>query len=225
MGEGCGLPHEIAGWAARIRIPSRAVCSELSSMYTMAATRGSACRRDSQMTEISRHELLYNLDRLMARGRRVFGWGWAAHTAQVIEAITLSVKGNGWKAQLSVNYGLARDDVKEAFPDLINGGSSGFVVTGYLPHVPAVDFSMELKLGDGSTACVNVTPAMEAHSARHRRLRELRWLVKAVLRRMRQGDFRGIVRRAKSQNYNAPPLDSLKIVASLLPRLKTGRAV
>jgi glycosyltransferase involved in cell wall biosynthesis len=191
----------------------------------MAATRGSACRRDSQMTEISRHELLYNVDRLIARGRRVFGWGWAAHPAQAIEAVTLSVKGNGWETQLPVNYGLARDDVKEAFPDLVNGGSSGFVVTGYLPHVPALDFNMELKLGDGSVECVNVARAMEVHSARHRKLRELRWLAQAVLRHIRQGDFLGIVRRAKSQNYGAPSLDSLKIVANLLPRLKTGHAV
>lgn len=181
--------------------------------------------RDSQMTEITPHELRYSVDRLIARGRRVFGWGWAAHSAQAIEAITLSVKGNGWEAQLSVNHGLARDDVKEVFPDLVNGGSSGFVVTGYLPHVPALDFSMELKLSDGSTACIDVTQAMEAHSARHRRIREVRWLAQAVLRRARQGDFRGIIRRAKSQNYRAPSLDSLKIVASLLPRLKTGHAV
>jgi glycosyltransferase involved in cell wall biosynthesis len=203
----------------------RALCSELSSMYTMAATRGGASRHDSSMTEVGRHELLYSVDRLIARGRRVFGWGWAAHSAQAIEAITLSVKGSGWDAQLPVNYGLARDDVKEAFPDLVNGGSSGFVVTGYLPHVPALDFSIELKLGDGSTTSVNVTRAMEAHSARHRRLRELRWLAQAVLRRIRHGDFRGIVHRAKSQNYSAPSLDSLKIVANLLPLLKTGRAV
>jgi glycosyltransferase involved in cell wall biosynthesis len=177
------------------------------------------------MTEISNPDLHYNVDRLIARGRRVFGWGWAAHSAQAIEAITLSVKGNGWEVPLSVNYGLARDDVKEAFPNLVNGGSSGFVVTGYLPHVPALEFNMQLKLHDGSATCVNVTPAMEAHSARHRRLRELRWLAKAVLRRMRQGDLRGIVRRAKSQNYSAPSLDSLKNVASLLPRLKAAHAV
>ena len=111
--------------------------------------------------------------------------------------MTLSVKGEGWETQLPANYGLARDDVKEAFPELVNGGASGFVVTGYLPHAPALDFSMELTLGDGSTTSVNVTRAMEAHSAGHRRLRELRWLAKAVLRRLRQGDFRGIVRRAQ----------------------------
>ena len=177
------------------------------------------------MTEVSRPEPLYSVDRLIARGKRVFGWGWAAHSAQAIEAITLSVKGNGWEAQLPVNYGLARDDVKEAYPELVNGGSSGFVVTGYLPRVPALDFRMELKLGDGSTTSVSVTRAMETHSARHRRLRELRWLVQAVLRRVKNGDFRGILRRAQSQNYIAPSLDSLKIVANLLPLLKAGRAV
>ena len=171
------------------------------------------------MMEIDARELRYGVDRLVARGRRVFGWGWAAHPTQSIEAMTLSVKGEGWETQLSANYGLARDDVKEAFPELVNGGASGFVVTGYLPQVPALDLSMELKLGDGSTACVDVTQAMETHSARQRRLRELRWLAKAVLRRFRQGDLRGIVRRAKSQNYGAPSLNSLKIVASLLPRL------
>jgi glycosyltransferase involved in cell wall biosynthesis len=177
------------------------------------------------MTEVTRPEPLYSIDRLIARGKRVFGWGWAAHSGQAIEAITLLVKGKGWNAQLPVNYGLARDDVKETYPELVNGGSSGFVVTGYLPHVPALDFSMELKLGDGSTTSVSVTRAMETHSASHRRLRELRWLAQAVLRRVKHGDFRGIVRRAQSQNYIAPSLDSLKIVADLLPLLRAGRAV
>ena len=177
------------------------------------------------MTESPRQAFRYGIDRLVTRGKRVFGWGWAAHPAQAIEAITLSIKGDGWEAELPVNHGLARDDVKEAFPDLVNGRSSGFVVTGYLPQVPARELKLTLKLGDGATACVDVTRAMETHSVRHRRLRELRWFARAVLRRMMQRDFRGIVRRAKSQNYGAPSLDSLSIVGSLLPRLTVAPAV
>ena len=177
------------------------------------------------MTESSGQALRYGVDRLVTRGKRVFGWGWAAHPAQTIEAITLSIKGDGWETELPVNHGLARDDVKEAFPDLVDGRSSGFVVTGYLPQIPARELTLALKLGDGATTRVDVTRTMESHSVGHRKVRELRWLARAVLRRMRQRDFRGIVRRAKSQNYGAPSLDSLNIVGSLLPRLTVSRAV
>ncbi len=177
------------------------------------------------MSENTDQALRYGIDRLVTRGKRLFGWGWAAHPARAIEAITLSCKGNGWEAQLPVNHGLARDDVGKAFPELVNGRSSGFVVTGYLPQVPARELMLELAFDDGATTCVDVTRAMETRSTSHRKLRELRWLARAVLRRMRQGDFGGILRRAKSQNYGAPSLDSLNIVANLLPRLKASRAV
>jgi len=177
------------------------------------------------MTATAVPELRYGVDRLVTRGRRVFGWGWAAHPAQSIAAITLAVKGNGWEAQLPVNHGLARDDVKAAFPVLVNGRSSGFVVTGYVPDVPIRELTLEVKLDDGTIASIDVTGAMETRSVGHRKLREARWLARAVLRRMRQGDFRGILRRAKSQNYGAPSLDSVAIVANLLPRLKTSSGV
>src|SRR4030095_626862 len=160
------------------------------------------------MTDATGQTLRYGVDRLVTRGKRVFGWGWAAHPTQAIEAISLSVKGNGWEAQLPVNHGLARDDVKEAFPDLVNGRSSGFVVTGCLPQTPARELALELKFDDGPTTSVDVTRALETRSAGHRKVREMRWLAQAVMRRVRQHDFRGILRRAKSQNYGAPSLGS-----------------
>jgi len=177
------------------------------------------------MTEATGQALRYGVDRLVTRGKRVFGWGWAAHPTQAIEAITLSVRGDGWEAKLPVNYGLARDDVKEAFPDLVDARSSGFVVTGYLPQIPPRELALELRFADGAAMSVDVTGVLETRSAGHRKVRELRWVAQAVIRRMRQRDFRGILRRAKSQNYGAPSLDSLTIIGSLLPRLKASRAV
>ncbi len=59
--------------------------------------------------------------------------------------------------------------------------------------------------------------------AEARKWRELRWLAGAAWRRLRQGDFRGIVRRMRAQNYTAPSLDDPDIVAALAPQLSPGR--
>jgi glycosyltransferase involved in cell wall biosynthesis len=91
--------------------------------------------------------------------------------------------------------------------------------------VPASELALALAFADGSATSIDVTKALETHSERRRKLRELLWVGRAVLRRARQRDFRGIVHRAKSQNYGAPSLDSLHVVEGLLPRLAGDRAI
>ncbi len=177
------------------------------------------------MTADTRPQLRYGVDRLVTRGRRLFGWGWVADPTRRIERVSLAIRGEGWRVELPANHGLAREDVRQAFPGLVDADTSGFVVTGYLPHVPPSELALALVFADGSEASIDVTKALETHSERRRKLRELLWVGRAVLRRARQRDFRGIVHRAKSQNYDAPSLDSLHVVERLLPRLAGDRVI
>lgn len=170
-------------------------------------------------------ELRYGIDRLVTNGRRIFGWGWVAHPVRAIEEITLLLEGEGWRARLPVDSGLTRADVESAFPQLRNAASSGFVVTGYAPAEPARALRLELRFDDGRTTELDVTHVVEARTRHRQKLRELAWLARAVWRRLRQGDLRGILRRARAQNYAAPSLDDLDVPRRLLPRLRDARAL
>ena len=175
------------------------------------------------MTE--HRELYYGVDRLATSGKRIFGWGWAADPVRAIDGITLRVKGDGWERRLPANHGLGRVDVKEAYPDLNNAESSGFVVTGYLPLRPVRELVLELGFGDGTTADVDITHVVETRTSGQRKWRELRWLSHAVWRRLKRGDVRGILGRARAQNYLAPSLDDVGAEDGLLRRLRGGRPV
>jgi len=177
------------------------------------------------MSNHEERDLQFNIDRLVTNGTRIFGWGWAAHPVRAIEEITLLVQGEGWEKRLPVNFGLARGDVESAFPQLRNAGSSGFVVTGYSPQGSARALVLELRFDDGAQTDLDVTHVLESRRAGERRWRELLWLARAVWRRLRRGDLRGIVSRARAQNYSAPSLDDLDAVARLLPGLSGDRGV
>lgn len=177
------------------------------------------------MIEDTRPPPRYAIDRLVTRGRRLFGWGWVADPARRVERVALSVRGENWRVELPANHGLARADVRLAFPELVDAEASGFVVTGYLPQAPASGIALVLAFADGSQASIDVTKTLETHSERRRKLRELAWVGRAVLRRARQRDFRGILHRAKAQNFGAPSLDSVAVVERLLPRLAGDRSI
>lgn len=177
------------------------------------------------MSDKREQELQFGIDRLVTNGKRIFGWGWVAHPAHAIDEVSLLLRGDGWEKRVPVNFGLARDDVARAFPRLRNAGSAGFVVTGYAPGAPATAHVLELRFDDGVLLPLDVTQVVESRTERHRKLRELAWLGRAVWRRLRRGDIGGIVERAKAQNYAAPSLDDLGIVERLLPDLRLGRGV
>jgi hypothetical protein len=165
----------------------------------------------------------HSIDRLVVGGRRIFGWGWAAHGEQAVKAVSLHLEGEGWERRIAAGFGLARHDVAEACPDLVNAEASGFVVTGYIPELPPTRVSLELELEDGRVERVDVTHIVERRYAERRRWRLLAWVAHAVWRRLRHGDIAGIVRRAKSQSYSVPSLDDIGIVAEVLPALARHR--
>ena len=155
------------------------------------------------------------MDRLVVSGRRVFGWGWAAHPEHAVKSVHLRVAGEAWERRLAGGGGLSRHDVEEANPELVNAGSSGFVVTGFVPGVPAKMW-LELELDDGTRTEVDVTQVAENRHERHSKLRLLSWVSQAVWRRLKRGDIAGIVRRARAQHYAAPSLDDMNTLGELL---------
>lgn len=171
------------------------------------------------MSDHKERELQFGIDRLVTNGRRIFGWGWVAHSAHAIEGVALRLEGHGWQVRLPVDFGLVRADVERAFPRLRNVGSSGFVVTGYPPQQPITKAALELRFDDGESIELDITHVIEARSATRRKFREIAWLARAAGRRLMRGDLRGIARRALAQSYGAPSLDDLDTVKRLLPQL------
>ena len=163
-------------------------------------------------------DLRYGIDRMVARGRRIFGWGWVSHPLRPIASVMLSVAGTGWQSRLPVDFGLVRDDVQEAFPSLPDAGASGFVATGYVPATPVLEWKLDVEFGDGGSTAIDITAAADAGTGR-RRLRELRYVVRATGRRLARGDFSGIVHRARAQSYLAPTLTDTTVLRELRGRL------
>ena len=143
---------------------------------------------------------------------------------RAVAEVTLRVTGDGWERVLPASFGMARDDVDRAHPSLPHARSSGFVVTGYAGRTPIRKLSLELAYAAGGSHAIDITGSFGADRSDVRRWRELRWLAGAVWRRARQGDFRGIARRVRAQNYSAPSLDDLDASATLVPLLR-GRRV
>lgn len=166
-------------------------------------------------------ELKHAIDRLVISGRRIFGWGWAAHPAQAVKVVHLRVRGEGWEKRLAAGSGLARSDVEKEHPQLVDAGTSGFVVTGFTPQAAAARLTLEVELADGRTAELDVTGSAETLYAHQHKRRQLGWVARAVWRRLKHGDIRGIVRRARAQSYSAAPVDDVNIVAELLPALRS----
>jgi hypothetical protein len=168
--------------------------------------------------------LQHSIDRLILGDRRVFGWGWAAVRRGTIESIDLHVEGDGWDARIPASLGLARKDVEEAFPDLLDAAQAGFVVTGFLPHPQARRAVLEIRLDTGLVA-VDVTEGTEKLHSTRTRTRRLLWVAKSVWRRLKRLDIAGIVRRARSQSFTAPSLADLDIVKHLAHELRAYEAV
>jgi glycosyltransferase involved in cell wall biosynthesis len=168
----------------------------------------------------STNEPRYGLDRLIATGKRIFGWGWIADPRRRAADVHLCVRGDGWERRLQADFGLARPDVKEAFPHLVDAASSGFIVTGFLPGGERRAILLQVDFDDGSRVEIDLSHAVERRDEQRRRSRQLGYLVRALWRRIKRGDIAGIVRRAKAQRYTAATLDDSGVVERLLPILR-----
>lgn len=165
-------------------------------------------------------ELRYGLDRLIATGKRIFGWGWVAHSEQRAVDVHLLVRGEGWERRLQADGGHARPDVQEAFPGLANGASCGFIVTGYLPGTAPRSVELQVELDDGTRHCIDLSHVVEQPHEQRQRGRQLTYLARALWRRLKRGDLAGIVRRARAQHYGATRLEDWNVVDQLGPALR-----
>jgi glycosyltransferase involved in cell wall biosynthesis len=168
------------------------------------------------MIHDSSSDLRFAVDRLVTSGRRIFGWGWAADRTREVTGVNLRVEGDSWQTRLHGGFGLSRQDVEETHPDLVNARTSGFVLTGFAPGEGARRMWLELELADGTSREIDVTAGAEDLHGGRSRVRRLRWISRAVWRRLKRGDLMGIVRRARAQSYVAKSLDDSDALEQLI---------
>ena len=190
-----------------------------------SGSRRAAVPEDVRPVTEAPDDVRYAIDRMVVRGGRIFGWGWISDRCRVIETVSLIIEGDAWRSQLSVNYGLARDDVGRALPGFGDAARSGFVATGYTRPGVIRRFAIEAHYADGGKATLDVTGAVENLARGRRKLREIGWIVRAVARRARRGDFRGILARARAQNYLAPWLQEDGIARTLRSQTAAGERI
>lgn len=177
------------------------------------------------MTDDSTTTLRFSIDRLVTSRQRIFGWGWVAHGARIVEDVSLCASGNGWTHEIPANFGLARWDVAEAFPGLVQAASSGFVLTGYLPEPDPDSIELLVRFADGTTERLDAATALQSHNDRYRKRRMAVWLVRAVWRRLKRLDLQGILRRARAQSYAAAAVDEQILNERLLPALQQAQGI
>ena len=170
-------------------------------------------------------DVAQNIDRLVLNGRRVFGWGWAAHPTKPVSAVHLRVASSEGDVRIPADYGLSREDVENAHPALVGARASGFIVTGYAASADSATMTLEIDFADGSRSAVDVTARGERLYEKKHKRRVLWWVARSVWRRLKRGDLAGIVRRARAQGLHAPSIDDAGIADEVLPVLAGVRRV
>jgi glycosyltransferase involved in cell wall biosynthesis len=168
-------------------------------------------------------DLHFSLDRIVATDNRIFGWGWAAHASLGVTDVHLRVAAGGQERRLRADHGHARADVANAFGHLRDGASSGFIVTGFVPHGEDRRVWLEVDLDDGERREFDITDLVHKRDQTARRKRQLAYVLRALWRRLRRGDLSGILRRARAQSYAAPTLDDAGVLDEVVPALRGAK--
>ncbi len=167
----------------------------------------------------------HGVDRIVVSGKRVFGWGWAAHPSRAVKAIHLHLEGEGWERSIPTGFGLAREDVERAFPELVNCAVSGFVVAGHIPDAPARRSWLEVEFEQGPHARIEVTNLIDNRYSRRTRYRQIGWIAQSVWRRLKRGDLLGIVRRASAQAYAVASMGDVSVIDEIMQILAHSRRI
>ena len=170
-------------------------------------------------------ELQHAVDRIVVSGKRVFGWGWAAHRSRAVKGINLHLEGEGWERSIPTGFGLARDDVEKAFPDHVNSGASGFVVAGHIPDAPARRSWLQVEFEQGPETRIEVTDLIDNRYSQRTRYRQLGWIAQSVWRRLMHGDILGILRRAKSQAYAVASMTDVSVIDEIVQILRDSKGI
>ena len=164
----------------------------------------------------------FGIDRLVANEGRVFGWGWAAGGNSPIADMALLVRLGETMTRLVATHGLDRPDVAEAFPGLAGARTSGFTVTGFVARAADSVFELEIRFRDGTSTAVSALPTMQEEDRRPRPTWPGR--LRAVMRRLLAGDFKGLHERVRDQT-SSPPLIDPAGLRRALGRAKGSRYV
>ena len=102
--------------------------------------------------------LNYNVDRIIVRNGRIFGFGWIFHRESEVKSIRLELRlSDGETVSLPVIYNKARDDVYKAHPDVPHSLASGFVLYGgWNARADVADASIVGSLQEGGAFSVGV---------------------------------------------------------------------
>ena len=175
---------------------------------------------NSSVSSAAPPRLQFAFDRLVLSDRRLFGWGWAAHGTRRVSTVALLVGGNGATHRICAGYGLSRPDVEEAYPALPEGGTSGFVVTGFVECGELDELALEIGYEDGGVDALDVKRTAQRLRPAQTRRNNGRWLLGAIWRRLKLGDVSGLVRRARLQLHGARKLDEAEVLDRLIPALR-----
>jgi glycosyltransferase involved in cell wall biosynthesis len=106
------------------------------------------------MSNQAGRDLRFDIDRLVVRGQRIFGWGWAADRTRAVRELHLVFDDGPHTRRVAATIGLAREDVARAFPDHASAATAGFVFTGYVPFAESARISLDIAFDDGSQILV-----------------------------------------------------------------------
>jgi len=98
-----------------------------------------------------------SVDSLTIQGDQVVAWGWVAHAKRRVHAVTLEIETSEGGCMLKCRIGIARPDVENAHPSLVDARSSGFTVTGSRPKGVPVAARLHIRYRGGGRFTRDVT--------------------------------------------------------------------
>lgn len=99
------------------------------------------------------------IDSIVFRNGRCFGWGWFMHPGQAAHSLELHLRAaDGVTYVVACMPGGRREDVRDALPDTPHAAHSGFLITGSVPGLATepVGGEMRARLRDGSEVVVPI---------------------------------------------------------------------
>jgi len=102
------------------------------------------------------------IDSVVFRNGRCFGWGWFLHPERVPASMDLRLRGaDGTTYVIACLPGGRREDVRDAFPEVSHAVHAGFLITGSVPGLtaPPAHAEMEVAFRGGGVQSVTIPVA------------------------------------------------------------------
>ncbi|MCS7299817.1 MAG: glycosyltransferase [Spirochaetia bacterium] len=105
-------------------------------------------------------ELMYNIDSLILKKKRIYGWGWIFHKTKKIDNIIFLCKKKNREYKSILEYGLPREDVFESY-QIIEAKYSGFIININMEMSFPDKFYLQIKCNDNSVYAIDVTDIID----------------------------------------------------------------